>query len=417
MRSVALVALVAGAALTMSCAKPAARPTSKGAKGEAATRREIASSSNESEAAHLVVDAAISAHGGHEALEAASTWVAEIRRYQRGSSYVLTNYYRPGMVRLEQDLGNGEKSADVIGDPHCWGMHGPVSIPCSPETRENDRPRVIMEMASQLWPLKGEDWVLLGAGEVATGDERMDKVTARYMPRDTRVEFVFDGATRMLRSISVEGIKGGVLGTHLHIYSDYEDYCGVKMPSHNVKSFEGEVWVEEDVLAVSCRPVEEGLFIRPPQVAEGTIVDGHADPATLVCAPDDHQASSLSAAEDELHAAIGGKRLSVIGPLQRLIFDDGRAQACVPVKSASFGDDEYLVVKPQPEADVLSIFSLQAYDEGSSELADELRAEAMRRNLRPSGPMRLLQYDNDGMGLSGELVVELQLPVDRIADN
>jgi len=65
-----------------------------------------------------------------------------------------------------------------------------------------------------------------------------------------------------------------------------------------------------------------------------------------------------------------------------------------------------------PDTDLLSIFSLQDYD-GSSSLVDRLRAEAQRRNLVSTGPVRLERYDHDGMGLTGELVVELQLPVEK----
>jgi hypothetical protein len=198
-----------------------------------------------------------------------------------------------------------------------------------------------MEIAAQLWPLKVEDWVLLGATSVVVQSDHLDIVTARYLPRDTEAEFAFDGVTHMLRSISVAGVKGGILGTHLHIFSDYQEYCGVKMPAHNEKSFEGETWVVEDVLELACTPVEEGLFIRPPQVAEGAFVES---------------------------------------------------------------------------PDMLSIFSLQAYDEDSSTLAEKLRAEAIKRSLRPNGPVRRIQYDRDGMGPTGELVIELQLPVVGIDD-
>jgi len=287
------------------------------------------------------MDAAIEAHGGYEALRAASTWVAEVRRFQRGDSYVVTSYYRPGMVRMEQDLGDGERSADVIGDPHCWGMSGPASIPCSPETRENDRPRVVMEMAAQLWLLKGDDWLLLGAEVSDLDGESVDLVTARYLPRDSEARFVLDGETHLLRSISVDGLKEGVLGTHLHTYSEYEEQCGVMMASHNEKSFEGATWVAEDVLQLTCQPVDEELFVRPPQVAEGTIV---------------------------------------------------------------------------ASAELLSLYSLEPYDESSSALAERLRAEAATRNLTPTGPIRVERYNNDGMGPTGELVVELQLPVAESGD-
>ena len=44
-------------------------------------------------------------------------------------------------------------------------------------------------------------------------------------------------------------------------------------------------------------------------------------------------------------------------------------------------------------------------------LEEPLRAEAARRGLEVGGPLRVERYDNDGMGPTGELVIELQLPI------
>ena len=379
---------------------------------EASTSSGVEASTTESDEAQAIVDAAIAAHGGFDKLKAASTWVAEIRRFQRGGSYELTNYYRPGMVRLEQDLGDGEKSADVIGDPHCWGRMGPASFPCSPETRENDRPRVIMEMAAQLWPLKSEAWVIEDASTADQEGVSFDLVTARYLPRDTVTRFTFDAATHLLESIAVEGVKAGVLGTHQHLYSDYKEYCGVLMPSHNIKSFEGDIWVEEDVIKLDCRPVPESLFERPPQVTEGTIVEGRTDPSTVVCREFDPSTISLEEADKELLSVIADKGLDVVGSSHRQIPQDGKTRICAPVETDLHGETRSLIVESLPETEILSIFSLHPYD-SSSLLVDALLAEAGNKNLKPSGPLRLMQYDHDGMGPTGELVVELQLPVER----
>ncbi len=284
-----------------------------------------------------IVETAIEAHGGMAPLEAAATWVAEVRRHQRGESYVVTARYRPGMVRLESDLGGGERSADVIGHPHCWGMIGPASFPCSAETRENDRPRVVMEMAAQLWPLVGEDWTLDAATVSPTGGR---VVRATYLPLDTEALLTFDAESHLLSRIEVDGVKEGVLGTHRHDYSAYEERCGVRMPMHNEKSFEGETWVAEDLLAIRCEPVDEALFVRPAQVEEGTIV-----------------------------------------------------------------------LRREGEALLLSLFSLEPVDERLASLEDGLRSEATRRGLEITGPLAVERYDNDGMGPTGELVLELQLPV------
>ena len=369
-------------------------------------------SATSSDLALGLVDAAIAAHGGLDKLKAASTWVAQIRRYQRGNSYVMKNYYRPGMVRLAQDLGDGNESADVIGDPHCWGMRGPVSIPCSPETRENDRPRVIMEIAVQLWPLREEEWVLTSAASQSIDGVRFDTVTARYLPRDTVAEFKFDPDTHLLHSISVRGVKEGVNGTHVHKFSEYKEYCGVQMPSHNEKSFEGDVWVAEDLLELECQPVQESLFLRPQQVAAGAFSAGHADSTWLACTPESTAISSLPEQQERLHTAISTNELRLGGPTHSQILEDGTIRSCAPVEADAAREYEGLVTELSPDTDLLSIFSLQAYD-ASSSLVDRLRAEVQKRNLISTGPVRLVRYDNDGMGLTGELVVELQLPVEK----
>ena len=294
-------------------------------------------SSQEPPEARRLVEAAIEAHGGLEPLRTASEWVAEIRRHQRGESYVVTARYRPGMVRLEVDLGAGERSADVIGHPHCWGMIGPASFPCSSETRENDRPRVVMEMAAQLWPLLGDGWRLDEAIVHAEGDR---VVRATYLPLDTEALLTFDDPSLLLRRIESDGVKEGVLGTHRHDYSVYEERCGVRMPMRNEKSFEGEIWVAEEILEIHCQPVDEALFVRPPQVTEGAIV-----------------------------------------------------------------------LRREGEDRVLSLFTLKALGERAASLEEALRAEAAKRSLEVSGPLRIERYDHDGMGPTGELVIELQLPI------
>ena len=369
-------------------------------------------SATSSEEALGVVDVAIAAHGGLEKLTAAATWVAQIRRHQRGDSYVMKSYYRPGMVRLAQDLGDGNESADVIGDPHCWGMQDPVSIPCSPETRENDRPRVIMEIAVQLWPLRKKEWVLISTASQSLHGRRFDSVAARYLPRDTVAEFLFDPDTHLLHSISVQGVKEGVYGTHVHTFSEYKEFCGVLMPSHNEKLFEGDVWVAEDVLDLECQPVQESLFLRPQQVAEGALSAGHADSTWLVCTPDSIAISSLPEQQERLHAAISKNELRPTGPTLSHILEDGTLQSCAPLEADAAREYEGLVSKLLPDTELLSIFSLQDYD-GSPSLVDQLRNEVQRRNLVSTGPIRMVRYDNDGMGLTGELVVELQLSVEK----
>jgi len=335
-----------------------------------------------------LLDSVLQAHGGYENLRAASTWVAEVRRYQRGSSYKLRNYYRPGMVRLETDLGNGERSADVIGHPHCWGKNGPMTFPCSAETRENDRPRVVMEMAAQLWPLRGENWSLLSTSVEIVDGVPLDALHTRYEPLNSAAVLRFKQDSGIMHSISIDGIKGGRKGTHTHVYSEFTEQCGVLMPMHNVKSFEGDIWVEEDILQIECIEVAESMFLRPEQVADGYVDDRYGEGQLLSCA-------------DELGAGIEGI-------VQRLIERDGSEQFCT-----SAGADAATKVVTLPESRQLSVYYIEPSSGRLNSVVDALQLEARARDLDVQWPVRVMTYDNDGMGLTGEVVVEATVAVSK----
>ena len=335
-----------------------------------------------------LLERAISAHGGYEKLQLAATWVAEVRRYQRGGSYELRNYYQPGMVRLESDLGNGERSADVIGHPHCWGKKGPMIIACSAETRENDRPRVVMEMAAQLWPLRGDDWRLL-----STAAERVDGIElatlyAHYKPMNSLAVLRFDAENGLLHSISIDGIKAGRAGTHTHVYSAYEERCGVLMPTHNVKSFEGDIWVKEDILHMECVDVAESLFVRPEQVADGFIDERTVGEQSLVC--------------------VEHTEVKMEGLVQRHIAEDGSMSKCLSSdsESAVVGDAISL-----PASKQLSIYGVESSAENVTQMITALQNEVTNRNYELRWPIRVITYDNDGMGPTGETVVEVTVAV------
>lgn len=308
------------------------------------------------------------------------------------------------MVRLEQDLADGERSADVIGHPHCWGKHGPMTIPCSVETRENDRPRVIMEMAVQLWPLQGEDWHLQEKSEEVAEGKRLDTLEALYTPLNSRAVLRFHKDTKLLHSISIDGVKGGELGTHTHAYSNFVERCGAMMPDHNVKSFDGRVWVEEDVLQLECTPVEEALFVRPAQVKEGYFDVRQEEGQVVAC---------IDGAEtrDDLMIATEDVGVELLGGWQEHVLNSEQSQHCVAVVA----DDEGLIgslrIKRMPASKYLSVYSPNFSQGSIAGLVDILRAEAKARGYEMQSPVRVMIFDNDGMGQTGESVAQVSVAI------
>lgn len=346
--------------------------------------------------ARQILERAIAAHGGYDALRAASTWTGEVRRFQRGGHYEMTNIYRPGMIRLEQDMPDGGRSADVIGHPHCWGKHGPFSLPCSPETRENDRPRVVMEMAAQLWTVLENDWQI-NDRSVRTSSDGLNTFVARYLPLNTDVTFGFDSVSNLLSYMTVDGTKDGVYGTHRHEYSNFRERCGALMPFGNVKSFEGEEWVREEFLSLRCEPVEESLFVRPAQVENGFTRSGSIESATVAC-------SESAFPTDET--------IEQIGPGLQLIESTGHREHCVPVSSGSVAAVDGVSIRHLETREAVEAYFVNESEADYSRLLQPARQFAAKNGQELGWPLVLHQFDNDGMGLTGEIVIVLAAPVE-----
>lgn len=347
--------------------------------------------------ARQILKQAIEAHGGYDALRAASTWTAEVRRHQRGSHYEMTNIYRPGMIRLEQDLPDGGRSADVIGHPHCWGKHGPFSMPCSVETRENDRPRVVMEMAAQLWTLLGNDWRIEEQSGEQSAQDGVRTFVAHYLPLDTDVTFGIDAASGLLSYMTVKGTKEGVFGTHRHEYSDFREQCGVLMPFANVKSFEGDVWVREEFLSLKCIAVDESLFTRPTQVENGFTRTSTIEPAVLACAAP---------------GVLDSLDIEQVGAPLQLIEKTGAKAHCVPVASPPLDAPEGVSIRQLEGRKSVEAYFVDVTGEDHVKLLEPVRNHAERNGQQLSWPLLLRRFDNDGMGLTGESVVLLAMPVE-----
>ncbi|MCP4048158.1 MAG: hypothetical protein GY732_19455 [Gammaproteobacteria bacterium] len=363
-------------------------------------------------AALQLLEFAIEAHGGYDKLESAATWKAEVRRFQGASSYVLTQYYRPGMVRLESDLGDGKFSADVIGHPHCWGSSAPVSFSCSAETRENDRPRVIMEMASQLWTMKGADWKLLRATDVLNDGKQYKQLSAHYIPLATDIRMYIDSDTNLLHSIEVEGVKAGVSGIHKHLYSQFKKNCGVLMPFHNIKSFNGDVWVAEDILGLECIPMSEELFVQPEQVEEGYFLEETPAPLTLMCAQNDGVSFPESDAREQFTDDLEANNVSMEGFVLEQISEDGRVRLCAPVDVNANARLPGFQITPGNQVKILSVFTLNQDETSNRMTIEQLLTELETRGHKPVWPIRILRYDNDGMGKIVEVVSKMSIGIE-----
>ncbi len=149
------------------------------------------------------------------------------------------------------------------------------------------------------------------------------------------------------------------------------------MAAHNVKSFNGDIWVEENILSLRCKNVEEAFFSSPAQVATGTLAVRMVEQATMSCV-------RIPGAGDEV---------------------------CFTPGSWAPAEADGAVEQLLPASRVISSYRL-------ADVATNLPAEKLRMldharslELQRAGPIRLIKHDRDGMGLTDEVIYELQLPV------
>ncbi|MDG2375487.1 MAG: hypothetical protein P8M18_03965, partial [Woeseiaceae bacterium] len=126
----------------------------------------------------------------------------------------------------------------------------------------------------------------------------------------------------------------------------------------------------------------------PEQVPDCFIDERTADEQSLVC---------VEQTEVELE-----------GLVQRHIAEDGSMSTCLSSdgESAVVGDAISL-----PASRQLSIYGFESSAENVTQMITALQDEATTRHYELRWPIRVITYDNDGMGPTGETVVEVTVAV------
>ncbi len=216
-----------------------------------------------------LIERAIKAHGGAEALTKAqvSTRTNAGTLTQPGGDMDFTSTVTqslPDRVRMDIEVGKSVKLLTVIDGDKGWQQSaGGAALPLDRDRLKEIKGEAYVWWLATLVPLKKDGLTLALAPEIKVdGKPALGvKVSGRGEP-DARL--YFDQGTGLLVKIERRAPETGVLVNKEYYFSDFKDFDGAKLPAKEVMTVNGKKWYEVRVLTYKFLPkVEDSAFARP----------------------------------------------------------------------------------------------------------------------------------------------------------
>ena len=361
-----------------------------------------------------IVDAAIAAMGGEEKMKVEG-WTGKSKGTYMGMPYTSTNNGKPGVMRMDIEMPGGEKMPMVHGLDQCWSMSGPVVIPCCEEGQKHARTMAAMDMAMMILPLKTQPgW------EIEAGENSLKVKNEEYGAEGT---LTFDPESKLIVGMTYKGKTHNQEGEFKFKYSDHKDVCGVKYPGKFAVSFAGKPWMTEEIIEVTCGPVDDSLFEQPTQVADGTFVEKTTQPMAAACIKHKGPYEKMNASIKKLMGLLGKQKLAPMGPMMMTYLKGPPkvkkskkfvTEICVPVAAKPPKRPKKkgkLTLKGMKPMSVLAVYGSGDYQKKSGELMKALTAEAKNRKLKTKGPMCGVYYMDPEKTPADQQVAEMMIPV------
>ncbi len=350
----------------------------------------------ESPAAKKLMDAAIAARGGWEAMDGTAfitaDWKGELESMQLTGRYA----YLPGRSRLDLNAGAAYDTM-VGGIDRCWKKKGPVVLPCQQREADFQKAYHTLLLAAHLWPMRKTATWALDADSTEEDGQRWDVL--RYRTTDSKLagELLLDPATHLVargRCRVQLGDKRGRIAIH---FSDYRPACGSAMAHRLRSTFAGLPLSDEHLSAVKCqrRPADD--FVQPQQVADGTVGVRQLPAQGLICTEVAGPLSGLEQAFPRIGQFMRTEGLRPFGPPE-LVYRVGphqvddparqRTGLCFPLKAEDAAavepKDGFTIERLEP-AEVIAIYARGHYLERAPEVIPQLEQEANKRGLTTAG--------------------------------
>lgn len=362
-----------------------------------------------------IIDAAITAMGGEEKLKAVEGWTAKSKGTYAGQPFTSTDTGKPGVMRMDIEMPGGEKMPMVHGLDRCWSQSGPVVIPCCEAGQKHARTMAAMDMAMRLLPLKTQPgW------EIEAGENSLKVKNEEYGAEGT---LTFDPESKLIAGMTYKGTMNKQEGEIKVKYSGHKDVCGIKYPGKLEVSFAGKPWMTEEIVEVTCGPVDDGLFEPPEQVADGTFVEKTTPPMAAACITHKGPHEKLNDSVGKLMGMLGKQKMAPMGPMMMTYLKCPPkvkkpkkfvTEICVPVTAKPPKRPKKqgkLTLKGMKPMSVLAVYGSGDYQKKSGELMKALVDEAKKRKLKTTGPACGVYYMDPEKTPADQQVSEMMIPV------
>lgn len=223
------------------------------------------------EKAIAVVEAAIKAHGGMDALAKLSAIDRSVKGSFRGPSQEVdftaeTLIQLPKRLRQIVTADAGEAKAVqtfVLDGESGWQVSGGETIPLPEERSKEFRDLLFGYSIATLLPLRDDGITLVLLPEETIDGNGMTVVRAVKKDQPD-VRLYFDKKSNMLHKIAYRTTLGGASANWENAFLDYKDVDGAKVPHHQMEFLNGARVAEWKITNIRvARKFDSGLFGRP----------------------------------------------------------------------------------------------------------------------------------------------------------
>ncbi|MBW2523468.1 MAG: GyrI-like domain-containing protein [Deltaproteobacteria bacterium] len=374
------------------------------------------------DAAQELLDQAIAAAGGVAKLEAASSYRCKARMTMLGLTMDTTMQYKAGRVRTDATSPLGFPFARVEAVDDCWLQRGPAVIPCMPDGTQNSAKLQQLIRLAQLWPLKKGEGGQLTADTIVRDGKELDALHVKSPELEGTL--LFDEQTHLVAGVEFEASFMGMKGKFEGVFSEHEPHCGVPMPTRWQASFGGRQFVDEKMSDLECGPLDDAIFARPKQVADGTVALRTHPAMAAVCLTHVGPYEGMSSKMPLLFGYVMKNRAPGIGaPLVTYrkappaVKEPEKFETDLCMRLNEPTDEGTLegglVARQLEQSDILVAYGVGEMAAKMKELTGLLMMEAKKRKLKPAGPLRLVAHASPAAFPPNQTLVELQLPVKK----
>ncbi len=221
----------------------------------------------DAEDAAAIVDQAIKAHGGADAMKKAHMMVRSgAGTLSATDAMPFTDEWTfslPDKLRMVDDFNKKVRVTTVLNGDKGWQSAGGMSVELGADRLREVRNEFYVFSLTMLTPLKGDAVKLSTLPETKVNGEPAGGVKAVSKDRPD-VKLYFDKKTNLLVQVERKVAEGGAAVEKIDTYSDFKDFDGVKLPTKQVLMLNGRKFIEMSGISYKVQTkIDDSVFAKP----------------------------------------------------------------------------------------------------------------------------------------------------------